>query len=210
MLSNNICLQLLLTLNHWGRVMHLCISKQTIIGSDNGLSPGRRQAINWTNAGLLSFGPLETNFSEILIKNQGFSFTKNAFENAVYEMAAILSKGRWANHIGREHSAGSILLYQWWRHYDPRWTMHNYDLCTSNITHGAPRHIGHMEIQTITICNMISFCQYWNLYYSKGLRKLEQQECLRYEDTSPSHDYQYYWFILDPFHSKTKLHCVGV
>ena len=30
---------------HWGRVTHICISKLTIIGSDNGLSPGRRQAI---------------------------------------------------------------------------------------------------------------------------------------------------------------------
>ena len=41
---------------------------QVSIGSDNGLSPIRRQAIIWTNAGLLSIGPLETNFSEILIK----------------------------------------------------------------------------------------------------------------------------------------------
>ena len=27
---------------HWGRVTHICVSKLTIIGSDNGLSPGRR------------------------------------------------------------------------------------------------------------------------------------------------------------------------
>ena len=32
---------------------HICVSKLTIIGSDNGLSPGRRQAIIWTNAGIL-------------------------------------------------------------------------------------------------------------------------------------------------------------
>ena len=42
------------------------------IDSDNGLSPIRRQAIIWTNAGLLSIGPLGTNFSEILIKTQHF------------------------------------------------------------------------------------------------------------------------------------------
>ena len=48
--------------------MHICISKLTIIGSDNGLSPDQRQAIIWTNAGLLLFGPLKTNFSEILIE----------------------------------------------------------------------------------------------------------------------------------------------
>ena len=44
---------------------HICVSKLTIIGSDNGLLPGRRQAIIWTNAGILLIGPLGTNFSEI-------------------------------------------------------------------------------------------------------------------------------------------------
>ena len=47
----------------WGRVMHICIGKLIIIGSDNGLSPGRRQAIIWTNAGIWLMGPLGTNFS---------------------------------------------------------------------------------------------------------------------------------------------------
>ena len=32
-------------LTHWGRVTHICVGNLTIIGSDNGLSPGRRQAI---------------------------------------------------------------------------------------------------------------------------------------------------------------------
>ena len=64
------------SLTHWGRVTHICVSKLTIIGSDNGLSPGRRQAIIWTNAGLLSIRLLETNFSEILIKIDTFSFKK--------------------------------------------------------------------------------------------------------------------------------------
>ena len=40
-------------LTHWGRVTHICVSKLTIIGSDNDLSPGRHQAITWTNAGIL-------------------------------------------------------------------------------------------------------------------------------------------------------------
>ena len=58
----------LYSLTHWGRVMHICVNKLTIIGSDNGLPPGWRQAIIWTNAVLLLIGPLGTNFSEILIK----------------------------------------------------------------------------------------------------------------------------------------------
>ena len=56
--------------------MHICVSKQTIIGSDNGLSPGRRQAIIWMNAGILFIGPYEANLSEILIEIQTFSFKK--------------------------------------------------------------------------------------------------------------------------------------
>ena len=63
-------------LTHWGRVTHICVIKLTIIGSDNGLSPGRRQAIIWTNAGILLIGPLGTNLSEIWIWIQTFSFKK--------------------------------------------------------------------------------------------------------------------------------------
>ena len=55
---------------------HICVSKLTIIGPDNGLSPRRRQAIIWTNAGILLIGPLWTNFSEILIEIHSFSFKK--------------------------------------------------------------------------------------------------------------------------------------
>ena len=61
---------------HWGRVTHICVNKLTIIGSGNGLLPGRRQAIIWTNAGILLIGPLGTNFSEILIEIYTFSFKK--------------------------------------------------------------------------------------------------------------------------------------
>ena len=63
-------------LTHWGRVTHLCVSKLTSIASDNGLSPGRRQAIIWNNAGILLIGPLWTNFSEILIEIHTFSLKK--------------------------------------------------------------------------------------------------------------------------------------
>ena len=61
---------------HWGGVTHICVSKLTIIGSDNSLSPGWGQAIIWTSAGVLLIGPLETNFSEILTGIQQFSYKK--------------------------------------------------------------------------------------------------------------------------------------
>ena len=64
-------IKMLSNLTHLPLVLHICS-----IGSDNGLSPIQRQAIIWTNAGLLSIRPLRTNFSEILIKIQNFSVPK--------------------------------------------------------------------------------------------------------------------------------------
>ena len=64
----------------------ICVGKLTIIGSDNGLSPGRHQAIITTNAAVLSTGPLGTNFSEILIEIHTCSFKK---------MHMKMSSGKW-------------------------------------------------------------------------------------------------------------------
>ena len=76
----------LATLTHWGRVTHICVSKLTIIGSDNGLSPVRLQAIIWTNAGILLFEPLGTNFNDTSIEIHTFSFKKIHLK---------LSSGKW-------------------------------------------------------------------------------------------------------------------
>ena len=78
---------------HWGRVMHICVGKLTIIGSDNGLSPGRRQAIIWTRAKILLIGPLGTNFSEILIGTETFSLKKMHLK-----MASVLSRLQCVNY----------------------------------------------------------------------------------------------------------------
>ena len=63
-----------LVLIHWGRVTHICLGDLTSIASDNGLAPGRRQTITLTNAGILLFGSLETNFSVISIQILIFLF----------------------------------------------------------------------------------------------------------------------------------------
>ena len=67
-------------LTHWGRGTYICVSKLTIIGSDDVLSPGRRQAIIWTNAGIWLIPTLGTNFSEILGKIHIFSVKKMYFK----------------------------------------------------------------------------------------------------------------------------------
>ena len=59
------CVDDIFVFTYWGRVTHIYIGKLSIIGSDNDLSPGRRQSIIWTNAGMLL---IETN----LDSNRGF------------------------------------------------------------------------------------------------------------------------------------------
>ena len=62
--------------------MHVCVGNLTIIGTDNGLSPGRRQAIIRTNARILLIGPLGRNFSGILSEIHTFSFKKMHFKTS--------------------------------------------------------------------------------------------------------------------------------
>ena len=73
-------------LTHSGRATRICVGRLTTTGSDNGLSPGRRQAIIWTNVGILSVESLGTNISEIWIKILAFSFKK---------MHLKMSSGKW-------------------------------------------------------------------------------------------------------------------
>ena len=75
-------LLILSALTHWGRVTHICVGNLTIIGSDNGLSPVRRQAIIWTNDELLLIEPLALR-NKILWKfnrNYNIFIQENAFE----------------------------------------------------------------------------------------------------------------------------------
>ena len=69
----------------------------TNIGSGNGLSPGRRQAIIWTNAGILLIGPVGTNFGEIVIEIKIFSFTHLHLKVSSAKVAAILSRPQCVN-----------------------------------------------------------------------------------------------------------------
>ena len=82
-------------LTHWGRVMHICVGNLTTIGSDNGLSPGRHQAIIWTNAGILLAGLVEKKLQWNF--NQNPFIHENVFESVVCEMVAILSRPECVN-----------------------------------------------------------------------------------------------------------------
>ena len=112
-----------LRLTHWGRVTHTCVSKLTSIGSDNGLSPGRRKVIIWTNACILLIGPLGTNFSEMLVKILTFSFTK---------MRLNVSSAKWRPfcdglNVLRAHKPLKPMVYIIYSK-DPRIDMHWLDI----------------------------------------------------------------------------------
>ena len=74
--------------------MHICVSKLTIICSENGLSPGQCQAVIWTIDGILLIWPLCANLSEKFIEIENLH-SWNTFESDVCKMSAILSQRPW-------------------------------------------------------------------------------------------------------------------
>ena len=76
---------------------HICVSELTIIRSDNGLSPRRRQAIIWNNDILLLIELLDANFSEISIGIQTFSFKKMHFNMSSAKWRPFFSRPQWVN-----------------------------------------------------------------------------------------------------------------
>ena len=111
------------TLTHWGRVTHnICVGKLTIIGSDNGLSPERRQAIIWSSAGILLIGPLGTNFSEIVIEIQTFSLKKTHLKMSSADCCSfrlglnVLYSNNNLSHINN-YTLDGLFLYLTWSSY---------------------------------------------------------------------------------------------
>ena len=106
------------------RRIYICASKLTIIGSDNGLLPGRRQAIIWTNTGILLIWTLGTTFSGILSEIHTFSFKKihlnmSSAKWLPFCLALNVQTPRW--HYGKLIMAcflrmGKHQFFPWWRH----------------------------------------------------------------------------------------------
>ena len=112
-------------LTHWGRVTHICITKLTIIGSDNGLPPGRRQAIIWNNTGILLSEPIGTNFNEISIDIDTFSFKEMHLKNS----SEILSRPQCVNDISGNNTYRILFRF---RHCS---------YCKGFIIHQHPNHV---------------------------------------------------------------------
>ena len=91
------------------RVAHICVSELTSIGSDNGLSPGWRQAIIWTNAAWnivnwTLIDKLQWSFN----RNSSIFIQENVFESVVCEMAAMLSRPQCVNNGNPYTNDGTI------------------------------------------------------------------------------------------------------
>ena len=80
-------------MHKWQKVVHHTQLRWTVF-----FSPVRRQAITWTNTGLLSIGLMGTYFNEIWIGILSFLFKKMPWKISSAKMAAILSRGRSVNH----------------------------------------------------------------------------------------------------------------
>ena len=133
-------------LTHWGRVTHRCVSKLIIIGSDNWLSPGRHQAIIWTNAGILLIWTLGTNVSEIFSKVYIFSFKK---------MHLKMSSAKWRLfHLGLNE-------LRWWNNICDQLTIPETPIlvpphhCQVIETHLTPKRLSHFFKNVILFCNVV-------------------------------------------------------
>ena len=156
------------TLTHWGRTTHICVGNLTVIGSDNGLSPDRRQAIIWTNAGISLIEPLRTNFSEISIEIHTFSFKKMYFK---------MSSVKWRPFCPVPRGLS------WWRHQ-----METFSTLLALCAGNSPVTDEFLSQRPVTRCFDVFFdlrlykatshylnqwwLNYWRIYASLGLNEL--------------------------------------
>ena len=78
---------------HFPKCLIYVSVNQVSIGSDNGFSLLRCQAIIWTSAELLAIEPLETKISEIFNRNIKRFIQENAFESIVCEKGGYFVQG---------------------------------------------------------------------------------------------------------------------
>ena len=90
--------------------------QETIPSLVQTMMPVQRQAIIWTNAGILLIGLLGTKFSEILIKIHTFSFKKLHLEMSSAKMAVIFSQPQCVNTISLRMSHPAITMISYKHH----------------------------------------------------------------------------------------------
>ena len=126
-------------LTHWGRVMHICVTKLTTIHSDDGLSPDRCQAIIWTNAGNawdIVNSNLRNKLQWFLQQNSSIFIQENAFENVAQKNGSHLFQPQYGKHssghpqgyddvmsklVTREKKPTNSSLNHYWKQLTPKY-----------------------------------------------------------------------------------------
>ena len=143
-------------LTHWGWVTHICVRKLTIIGSDNGLSPRRRQAIIRTNAEILLIQPLGTKFSEIWIEIITFSFKK------MYLKVSSAKRQPFCLGLNGILSALSLRIVPLWQVLEHLWDC-------SNVNEATVKYMGGIQIcQNTTECELCTSYLNWSPSWQNG------------------------------------------
>ena len=147
---------------------YICVNKLNTIGSGNGLAPGRRQAITWTNARILSIGHLATpqrNFN----RNSSNSIKENAFQNIVWKMVVILT---WPQCIKGLMALMCNILYIWSRYqWNIRYTLWHY---SGVIMSAMASQVTGVSIVCSTVCSCTDQRKHQNsasLAYVKGIHR---------------------------------------
>ena len=158
--------------NH-GNELEVLRNHQVSIGSDNGLSPIRRQAIVLSKAELLSIRHLVTNCTEILIKTQNFSLAQMHLKrpSAIWRP---FFQGRLVNHYIRESFKGFTGCTVCGLEMDT----YNHPWCKGELHLATRRHIYKQNMSRsykrhTRVCTQ----QYGHL---KGARKALLRTCVRF------------------------------
>ena len=155
-----LCILQCIPLTHWGRVTHICISKLTIIGWVNGLSPAWRQAIIWTNEGILLIRTLGTNFSEILSEIHSFSFKKMHLKMLSAKWRLFCLGLNELTHWGRDKTAAILQMtfqihFLEWKllYFDSNLTVCSHRSNWQDVIIGSDNGLVHNRWQAITWTN---------------------------------------------------------
>ena len=126
-------------LTHWGRVTHICVSRLTITGSDNGHYLNQCwNIVNWTLR-----NKLQWNF-----KRKSFIFIQeNALENVICEMASILSRPQCVKWFDFDSFKFSGIIHHW-----------NVLIWIQNISNNAHRPFAQIPQCTSPISHKAPFC----------------------------------------------------
>ena len=147
-------------LNHRGRATHVCVNNVTIIGSDNGLSPGRCQATIRINDGILLTRTLGANFGEIVSEINTFSFKKIHLKCRLRNGGNFVSASMCCNRLMQGIGVDQVVSH-WW---PTQMTYICVSMCQYVVTHNhGDWHNGLFNVQPRSLFIIIVCLEYTRL-----------------------------------------------